>query len=123
MALGVVIAGTAGAVGTGAAFGLVATVGLDTRRGSFEGSNRAVPRYGCMFEVEGGAVEEGEVVVSLPAAGTLSFRMVLFGISLKLPSALRFWPKIPFPVPFVVVPSFWLTRAGRDPREALEGAG
>jgi len=76
-----------------------------------------------MFEVEGDTVEESEAVVGLPATGVLSFRMVLFGISLKLPSALRFWPKMPFPVPFVVVPSFWLTRAGRELREALEGAG
>jgi hypothetical protein len=75
-----------------------------------------------MFEVEGGAVDEIEAAVGLPATDPLSFRMVLFGISLKLPSALRFWLKIPFPVPFVVVPSFWLAR-GRELREPLEGAG
>jgi hypothetical protein len=82
-----------------------------------------VPRYGWVFEAEGDVVEESEAVVGLPATDMLSFRMVLFGISLKPPSALRFWPKTPFPVPFVVVPSFWLARAGRELREGLEGAG
>lgn len=121
--MGVVVAGVAGDAATGAVFGLVVTTGLATGRGCFEGSSRAVPRYGCAFEVEEGAVEESRAVAGLPVTDTLSFRMDLFGISLKLPSAFRFWPKIPFPVPFVVVTSFWLARAGRELREALDGAG
>ncbi len=113
-------AGAAGAAATGAAFGLPG--GLTTGRGgSFEDSSRAVPRYGCVFGAEDGAVEEDEeAVAGLPAT---ELRMVLFGISLKLPSAFRFRLKMPSPVPFVVVPSFWLALAGRELREALEGRG
>ena len=121
--VGAVVAGAAGAAATGVAFGLIATIGLPIGRGgSFEGSSRAVPRYGRVFEVEVGAVEESDAAFGLPATDPISFRMVLFGISLKLPSALRFWPEIPFPVSFVVIPSFWLIR-GRELREVLEGAG
>ena len=112
-------AGAAGAAATGAAFGLPG--GLATGRGgSFEDSSRAVPRYGCVLGAEDGAAVEDEAVAGLPAT---ELRIVLFGISLKLPSAFRFPLKMPFPVPFVVAPSFWLALAGRELRAALEGLG